>query len=464
MVDETLPKEMPKYQQQPKIRLANFPLGESVKSLKVFQKLKSAELALRMAQKTGQRINSSVAKHIQNMCENARELAIKLLQKDEANSDYISLYSTSCVLVASSHLLEVNSIDRKDYNRVTNAALRALDLAMLRGGMEVWSEICRPFLDFASRSRFDSIPLIAATSIIGVDERPKSVPKPPQYITEQEYAREIPRVDSRSLSVEEFSSQFMERAQPVILTHVVDSWPATRMWKNMDYLKAKAAGRLVPIETTSKDDAGRSFMSDSWKHQFICFDEYISKYVKQKPDDVVIEDHAYLAQHPLFEQVPDLREDIAVPSYCSGRTSRDENAPSDASFATEPLVSAWFGGKGTVSPIHNDPYENTLAQIVGTKYVRIYEAHYSNRLYPILNHLGHNSQVDIDAPDFEKFPLFEDTPCWQTILRAGELLYIPRNSWHYVRSLEISFSASFWYGAKMELVVQENGIDVKYLT
>ena len=64
----------------------------------------------------------------------------------------------------------------------------------------------------------------------------------------------------------------------------------------------------------------------------------------------------------------------------------------------------------------------------------------------------HTPQVDVDAPNAQSFPLFAATPCWQAVLGPGECLYIPRHAWHYVRSLEPSFSVSFWWGAKMGLV------------
>ena len=44
-----------------------------------------------------------------------------------------------------------------------------------------------------------------------------------------------------------------------------------------------------------------------------------------------------------------------------------------------------------------------------------------------------------------KYPLFLDAPYFETILEPGECLFIPRSWWHYVRSLSVSFSVSFWW-------------------
>ena len=107
---------------------------------------------------------------------------------------------------------------------------------------------------------------------------------------------------------------------------------------------------------------------------------------------------AYIAQHRLFHQIPQLRCDISVPDYCTLLTAadlqpklhcdstyaelvRDEDTGGDrkrlrvsstvSDEETEEegdgaaLVQGWFGPTGTISPLHHDPYHNLLAQVCG---------------------------------------------------------------------------------------------------
>ena len=78
--------------------------------------------------------------------------------------------------------------------------------------------------------------------------------------------------------------------------------------------------------------------------------------------------------------------------------------------------------------------------------MRLYPPSATPRLYPYKQGMTTNSsQIDLDAPDLARFPDFEGLPFLDTILSEGQMLYIPPEWWHYVRSVSISFSVSFWW-------------------
>jgi len=84
------------------------------------------------------------------------------------------------------------------------------------------------------------------------------------------------------------------------------------------------------------------------------------------------------------------------------------------------------GPRGTVTPLHTDPHHNLFVQVVGYKYVRLYSPACSTCLYPHAAGLTTNSsQVDLLAPDLERFPLFRNAPFAHTVLGPGVSLYIP---------------------------------------
>ena len=253
--------------------------------------------------------------------------------------------------------------------------------------------------------------------------------------------------------------------EPIIISGALESWPARgeRNWSNPDYLLSKTIGgrRLVPIET------GRSYVDDGWGQKIITYNEFVNQYIllESKPSSLAT---GYLAQHDLFAQIPSLRQDIAIPDYCyTSPPPPHHSSPlakkhSEAPPLENPLLNAWFGPAGTISPLHTDPYHNILAQVVGRKYIRLYAPYESDKLYARGTEDGgvdmsNTSTIDIgvlagwDGTEEEqkeshmKFPLFDQAEFVDCILEEGQCLYIPVGWWHYVRSLSVSFSVSFWF-------------------
>jgi ribosomal protein L16 Arg81 hydroxylase len=100
----------------------------------------------------------------------------------------------------------------------------------------------------------------------------------------------------------------------------------------------------------------------------------------------------------------------------------------------------WFGPAGTNTPLHHDTMNILLAQALGRKKVTLIPSFETHLVY---NHIGVYSEVDCEAPDLERYPLFGKATKYETILEPGEVLFIPVGWWHQVRSLDVSISVSF---------------------
>lgn len=227
-------------------------------------------------------------------------------------------------------------------------------------------------------------------------------------------------------SIEAFLNKYYSTNTPVIIENAMTGWPALtcRKW-TLQYIKDLAGYRTVPIEIGSK------YTDDSWSQKLTTVRNFIETYIERRVEKVEV---GYLAQHQLFDQIPELRDDIIIPDYCYIGKSDDVD------------INAWFGPKGTVSPLHFDPKHNFLSQVFGEKYIRLYSANESEKLYPHGSTILKNtSQVDVENCDNEKYPLFQTAEYTECVLRNGEMLYMPPKHWHFVKSLSVSFSVSFWW-------------------
>ena len=238
----------------------------------------------------------------------------------------------------------------------------------------------------------------------------------------------------KDLSLDEFRDNYLLPKVPVIITDCMNDWPAMsdRKW-SVDYIRRVAAYRTVPIEIGSK------YTDEEWSQKLLTIKQFIRDFIiNSEPDRRT----GYLAQHNLFDQIEEFMADISVPDYCS--VIRDEETDN----VCDVDINGWFGPSATVSPLHYDPKDNLLAQVFGQKYVRLYSDRTSpESIYPNDCRLLFNtSRVDLENVDpvrFDKFLKLDDYH--ECVINSGEMLFIPHNYWHFVKSLSNSFSISFWW-------------------
>ena len=366
-----------------------------------------------------------------------------------------------------------------------NEALRALDMASLLGGPEFRAE-----LESAISKVHSAIVSAKQTTTVteeegeeegeddgGGERKPKrrrtedgggdllggwrlglepacSPPLPPGSLEEGDQSLRKPVPRRRAPSLETFFCEHMApkpAGRPVVITHAMEHWPALQRWHDPSYLAKVAGARTVPVEM------GEHYLAGGWSQKLMTLEKFLSAHVRPQqqlsPEEEAeqgceksageigagsagaVEGRGYLAQHALFEQVPALLDDIDLPDY----TAMGEGQVQ--------AINAWLGPAGTVSPVHNDPLHNLLAQPVGYKYVRLYAPDQAERLYlheePKLSNSG---RVDVRRPDAaEEFPLFAEAVYEDVVVGPGEMLYIPPGWFHYVQAQSSSFSVSFWW-------------------
>ena len=225
------------------------------------------------------------------------------------------------------------------------------------------------------------------------------------------------------LSREEFLEKYYAKNTPVILTNLIDDWPALSLWRP-EYLKEKYGHVVVNVQV-GRESNPQSYELEKERHNtMMSLGDYVDMVVTggETNDYYMVPFNGNIYN----QELQGLFEDIKMfPEYVG------PIEPAKFSF--------WFGPAGTITPVHFDLINTFLAQIYGRKRVRLVSPNQTHLLY---THKTWFSPIDLESPDCDRYPRFENVKILETILQPGEVLFLPATWWHQVKALDISISFS----------------------
>lgn len=236
---------------------------------------------------------------------------------------------------------------------------------------------------------------------------------------------------------------------PLLLRGFLAGWAALR-WGDLSYLAARCGGRIVPVES------GAHYMAPGHTMERVPLSLLIEYCLARAAGGARELPTLYLAQQPAREMLPEVADDACVPEALAREVidATWEAAAPPSHPGPRPsetlITSVWLGPAGTLSPLHRDPYHGVLAQVAGTKLVRMYPASTPRgALYPAEGTTQANTSVAVDprtAPA-ARFPLLAAQPYLEAVLAPGDALLQPRGTWHMVEAQPPgpSVSVSFWW-------------------
>jgi hypothetical protein len=240
---------------------------------------------------------------------------------------------------------------------------------------------------------------------------------------------------------EEFERRYRIPGRPVLITGVVDKWPAASLW-NPDYLSSRVGKNQVPVAFMPKpgDYAGavRKKMA-------------LAEYVAALSQDGGGPGQPYLGEVSLEKFFPELLEQVQRPAFVMNE---------------EALNAVLYFGRRQFSQLHYHPLGSaTLCQVYGHKRVWLYPPEQTRYLYkyPWYSSNHNMSLTTSPVPDPYQFPNFSRAKRIELVIGPGELLFIPIYWWHAIQNEELNVAVVFfWYRSTKSRWLPPPGMRAEY--
>lgn len=224
----------------------------------------------------------------------------------------------------------------------------------------------------------------------------------------------VPKVSG--LTPQEFKQEFIKKNIPCIITDFAKDWVALSKW-NSEYFKSSYGNNQVKVYDSTFSQAGATYMGNKGT---MGFGEYLDRIEKGE--------NLRMFLYNIFSQAPELKKDISLPNLVKGLSKR--------------FLFMFVGPKGAITQIHYDIDMSHVfhTPIVGRKRFVLFSQKQSKKLYR--HPFTVRSYVDIDQPDFKKFPALKEAQGYEIFLEPGETLFIPSGHWHHVEYLDAGYAIS----------------------
>ncbi len=228
--------------------------------------------------------------------------------------------------------------------------------------------------------------------------------------------KEIPVIDAENLSEIEFKKHYLMPQKPVILRGLWKQYPAYKKW-NYAFFKQAMGDIEVGLYSSTKADPSQTLSVPTEKMKF---SKYL-KLIETEPTDL------RLFLFPIFKYKPELLKDFSYPKIIKG-------------YIKLPFM--FFGPKGSVTRMHQDiDMSNVfLTQFEGKKRVVLFAPDQSDLLYKLPFNV--HTTVDIENPDYEKYPGLKYAKGVTGVLEFGDTLFMPSGYWHHIEYIEGGYGLS----------------------
>ncbi|RMF23329.1 MAG: cupin-like domain-containing protein [Bacteroidetes bacterium] len=231
------------------------------------------------------------------------------------------------------------------------------------------------------------------------------------------------------LTREEFRERYLRPRRPVILTNFATEWPATTKW-TWDWLIQKYGHLEVALVDNEFHKPGKNYMVPRRKMKF---GDYL-QLIRTEPTEL------RLFLFNIFQHAPELTKDFSFPNFMDNWAKK------------YPFM--FFGGQGSAVNLHYDIDCSSvfLTQFANKKRVVLFGPEQSRFLYQ--HPFTVQSHVDVNHPDYEKYPAFRKAQGYEAIIGPGETLYIPSTYWHYIDYIEGGYSMSLRANDKLQTQIK----------